>query len=100
MIIQINLKIFKQRMKETKQRVNDHLPEDHQTSKEVRDLEMITHPLNAIHVIRWDILLDIVLLRKISSRRRTKSTIPMQLKKMNQTMKGSQRMKTLVKSMC
>ena len=70
-------------MEETKGRVKDHLPEDHQTSKEVRDLEMITHPLNAIHVIRWETLLEIVLLRKICSRRRTKSTMPIQLNKMN-----------------
>ena len=36
---------------------------------------MITHPLNVNHVIRWDTLLGIVLLRNIKSIRRTKSTM-------------------------
>ena len=69
--MKIKLYLLMQRMEETKGRIKDHLPEDHQTSKGLRDLERITHPLNDIHVIIWDTLLEFVLLRDISSRRRT-----------------------------
>ena len=80
-------------MEESKGRVKVHLPKDHPTPR--RNIEGITHLLNVTNFIRWDTLLDIVLLTKISVRRRTGSTMPMQLKKMNQTRKGSQKIKTL-----
>ena len=86
-------------MEETKGRIKDNLPEDHQNSKGVRYLERITHPLNVIHVIIWDTLLEIALLRKINSRRRTKSSMPMQPNKMNKIRRGIEKISTLVKSM-
>ena len=97
MIMKINLYLHTPRIEESKGRVKVHLPEDHLTSRRTRNLEGIIHLLNVTHVIRWDTLLDIVLLRNISSRTRNASTIPMQLKKMNQTRKGPQKMNTLVK---
>ena len=86
-------------MEESKGRIEDYLLEDHKTSKEVRDLDRITHPLNVTHVIRWDTFLENVLLIKISSRRRTTSTMPIHLKKINQIKRGLEKTKTLVKSM-
>ena len=82
MIMNIKLYVHTPRMEETKGKIKDLLLEDHRTSKGVRDLEMITHPLNDIHIIRCHILLEIFLLRKISSRRRIENTMPMQLNKM------------------
>ena len=88
MVMKIKLYLQTPRMKESKGRVKIHLLEDHPTSRRIRNLEGIIHPLNVTHVIRWDTFLDIVLLRNISSRRRTEITMPMQLKKMNQIRKG------------
>ena len=73
-------------MEDSKGRVEIHLQEDHLTPR--INIEWITHILNVTHVIIWDTLLDIVLLIKTSLRRRTKSTIPMQLKK-NESYKES-----------
>ena len=84
-------------MVDSKGRVNVHLPKDQLTPR--RNLEGITHILNVTHVIIWDTLIDIFLLTKISPRRRTESNMAMQLKRMNQRRKGSQRMKNLVKIM-
>ena len=85
-------------MEDSKERVNVHLPKYHLTPR--RNLEGITHILNVTHVIRWDTFLDNVLLTNINPRRRTRSNMPMQLKRMNQPRKGSHRMKALVNSMC
>ena len=68
-------------MEESKEIFNVHLPEDHQTSRRIRNLEGIIHPLNVTHVIIWDTLLYIVLLINIGSRKRIESTMPMQLKR-------------------
>ena len=88
-----------QRKEETKEKIEDHLPEDHKTSKEVRYLKRITHPLNVMHVIRWDTLIEIVLMRNINSRRRTESSMPIQSKRMNCTKRRLEIMKTLVNNM-
>ena len=88
MIMKIKLYLHTPRMEESIGRVKVHLPEDHLTSRRTRNLEGIINLLNVTHVIKWDTFLDIVLLRKISPRKRTRSTMPMQLKKMNQTRKG------------
>ena len=84
-------------MEYSKGRVKFHLPKDYLTPR--KNVEWITHLLNVTHVIRWDTFLDNFLLTKVSLGRRIGSTMPMQLKKMNQTRIGSHRMKTLVKSM-
>ena len=96
MIMKIKFYLYTPRTEESKGRFKVHIPEDHLTSRRIRNLEGIIHPLNVTHVIICDTLLDISLLRKISSRRRTKSSMPMKMNKMNQTRKGPQRMNTLV----
>ena len=86
-------------MEETKGRTEDHLLKDHKNSKEVRNLTRITHLSNVIHAISWDTFPDIVHLIKISSRRRTESSMPMQLNKMNEMKRRLEEMKTLVNNM-
>ena len=86
-------------MEEIKGRIEDRLLEDHKISKEVRSLTRITHLTNVIHVISWDTFPNIVHLIKTSSIRRTKSSMPMQLKRMNHMKRRLERMKTLMKNM-
>ena len=75
----MNIKLYQlmQRIEETNQRIEDHLPENFKNLKEVRELEMITRLSNVMHVISWDTFLEIVRLRNVSSRRRTEISMPM-----------------------
>ena len=85
-----------QRKDQTRERFVIILLEEIKSFKGEQAPKETTHPLNASHATRWDTLQEIFHSNQNNSRR---SSMLMQLKKMNQLKKGTMKMKTLLKNM-